>query len=324
MPESETQRKPDTGKVGPQLKARRQALRISLAQVELDTKIRGKFLTALESGDYSSLPNDVYSRGFVAHYANHLGMDGNVIAAEYAQERGGVSAGATRRPRLARPKRIVFTGKILAILVGIVLIVGVVTYLLWELTALAGAPSLSVTSPSANAVVTGSVLVVSGYTTPGSNVSINNSPIVTDAVGSFSEKISLQNGVNAIHVTSLSKLGKSTTITRDVLAKVAMVVSLQAAVPNQTFNGIAVAISVSQTTSLLVMVDGQQQFQGTFLAGSSKVFTGQQNITVTTGNAGVTSAVVTNSVVADKHLATLGAMGQIVRNDSFTNTTNVP
>jgi len=54
--------------VGQQLKARRQALRLSLAQVEVDTKIRGKFLSALESGDYASLPNDVYSRGFVYEF----------------------------------------------------------------------------------------------------------------------------------------------------------------------------------------------------------------------------------------------------------------
>src|SRR5580704_12303636 len=86
--------------VGRQLKARRQALRLSLAQVELDTKIRGKFLTALESGDYSSLPNDIYSRGFVQHYANHLGLDGEQVAQAYAKERGGVAAGATKRPSL--------------------------------------------------------------------------------------------------------------------------------------------------------------------------------------------------------------------------------
>src|SRR6266404_3284738 len=122
MPEEPHQ--PKTSKspassVGQQLKARRQALRLSLAQVEVDTKIRGKFLTALESGDYSSLTNDIYSRGFVQHYANHLGLDGNKVAAGYAEERGGVVAGETRRPRMERPKRIVFTGRVLAVLGGL-------------------------------------------------------------------------------------------------------------------------------------------------------------------------------------------------------------
>src|SRR5664279_2753552 len=98
--------------VGQQLKARRQAIRLSLAQVELDTKIRGKFLTALESGDYKSLPNDIYSRGFVQHYANHLGLDGAFVAAQYVAERGGIETADTKRPRMERPRRFVITGRL--------------------------------------------------------------------------------------------------------------------------------------------------------------------------------------------------------------------
>src|SRR5262245_25242253 len=108
--------------VGQQLKARRQALRLSLAQIEVDTKIRGKFLTALESGDYTSLPNDIYSRGFVQHYANHLGLDGAQVAADYVRERGGVAAADTKRPQLERAPRLVFTGKLAAV-AGAVLVV---------------------------------------------------------------------------------------------------------------------------------------------------------------------------------------------------------
>lgn len=297
---------------------------MSLAQVEVDTKIRGKFLTALESGDYSSMPNDVYSKGFVAHYANHLGLDGNSIAAKYAAERGGVEAGETRRPRMQRPKRIVFTGRILAVLAVLVVVGGVFGYLLWEFSALAGAPLLSVSSPSADEVVTGSLLQVNGYTTPGSDVSINNSPISGDSDGSFSEQVSVQNGVNTIHITSTSKLGKSTTVTRNVLAHVPNIVNSQASVPSATFNGIAMAITISQTTSVSVTVDGTQQFMGTFLAGTSRVFTGQQDINITTGNAGATSLVITNSVVANKSISPLGSMGEIRRNQDFTKTTNVP
>ncbi|QQR52969.1 helix-turn-helix domain-containing protein [bacterium] len=79
---------PNKRVVGPQLKARRQSLRMSLAQVEVATKIRGKYLIALEAGEYEKLPNDIYSRGFVQNYANHLGLDGTVVAADYALERG--------------------------------------------------------------------------------------------------------------------------------------------------------------------------------------------------------------------------------------------
>src|SRR5690242_432387 len=115
--------------VGHQLKSRRQALRLSLAQVEVQTKIRGKYLTALEAGDYAALPNDVYSRGFVQHYANHLGLDGPAMAAAYVAERGGLTSGETKRPRLVRTRRLVFTGPILAAASAVVVITALLAYL---------------------------------------------------------------------------------------------------------------------------------------------------------------------------------------------------
>jgi cytoskeletal protein RodZ len=318
---------PDDSKqlnVGQQLKARRQALRLSLAQVEIDTKIRGKFLTALESGDYTSLPNDIYSRGFVQHYANHLGLNGGDVAAEYAKERGGVTAGDTRSPRMESPKRIVFTGRILAVMSGLVLIAGVFFYLLWEFTALAGAPRLDITSPEADMAITGGTIDVSGHTTPGSDISVNDSAVLTDTDGNFSEKVALEDGVNAIRITSRSKLGKSTTITRNVLTKLPKLDTAQAAVPAAVFDGVAVAVSVKETTSVVVLVDGQEKFRGTFLAGKSLVFTGKTDVNVTTGNAGATSLTITNAVGANKQLSPLGREGEIRRNQDFAKDTVIP
>jgi cytoskeletal protein RodZ len=315
---------PSQPSVGRQLKSRRQALKLSLAQVEIDTKIRGKFLTALESGDYSSLPNDVYSRGFVQHYANHLGLDGVSIAVAYAQERGGVAAGATKRPKLEKSKRFVLTGPMFAALGGLVLIVAVFGYLFWQFLALAGAPQLSITSPDGDVAITGADIDVNGHTTPGADVSINESPILSDTNGNFSDRVSLQSGVNVIRISSQSKLGKTSSVTRNVLATLPSVDATSAAVPNATFSGIAVAVSVNETTSMEVTVDGQQALLGTVLAGWSKVFTGTNDVNITTGNAGATSVVVTNSVVANKKLSPLGREGEIRRNQDFAKDTDIP
>lgn len=324
MPEDTQKKKTATGKVGPQLKARRQALRLSLAQLELDTKIRGKFLTALESGDYSTLPNDIYSRGFVQHYANHLGLDGVKVARDYALERGGVEAGATRRPRLEKPPRLVFTGKVAGVLAVVLVVVAVLGYLSWQFSSLAAAPVLTLSSPDSNDVVSGEVLTVSGHTVPGSDVSVDGSPVLSDTDGNFSERVALQNGVNAIRVTSRSKLGKSTTVVRSVLAHLPAVTSTAAAVPVATFDGVAVAVKVSETTSVVVAVDGQEAFRGTFVAGKSKVFTGKNDISITTGNAGATSVTVTNKVAANKRLSPLGHEGEIRRNQDFAKDTVIP
>jgi len=311
--------------VGQQLKTRRQAMRVSLAQVEIDTKIRGKFLTALESGDYKSLPNDVYSRGFVQHYAGYLGLNGSAVAAMYAEERGGIEAGKTRQPQLDRPKRLVFTGPIVAAIGAVAVIVAVLSYLLLQFSALAAAPSLTITTPASDTTITGGVIDLAGKTTPGADITINDSPVLTDTDGGFSEKVALQDGVNAIRVLAKSKLGKTTSVTRNILAHLPKVDSGSAAVPAAPFDGIAMVIKVRATTSMVVQVDGKDTWRGTVVAGKSlPLFMGAKDINITTGNAGATSLTITNSVVAGKKIDALGADGEIRRNQSFAKDTVIP
>ena len=310
--------------VGQMLRARRLRLKLSLNQVEFDTKIRGKFLTALESGDYKTLPNDIYSRGFVQHYANHLGLDGAFVAAQYVAERGGVETAETARPRLANSMRFVFTGRILT-LIGVLAMVGaVIWYLLAQFSVLAAAPNLAITSPSADRVLAGAVINVAGHTTPGADVSVNDSPVLTDSDGNFSERVALQDGINPIRIVAKSKLGKVKGVTRNVLAKLPKVDAAQAIVPGAVFDGVAVAVSVKETTSIVVTVDGKDAWRGIVLAGWSAVYTGKTDISVTTGNAGSTSVTVTNAAGANKKLSPLGAKGEIRRNQSFAKDTIIP
>jgi cytoskeleton protein RodZ len=299
-------------------------LRLSLSHIEINTKIRGKFLTALEAGDYDSLPNDIYSRGFVQHYATYLGLDGAKVAAAYALERGGITAGETKRPKLDRNKRLVFTGPIVAALVILASIGVISSYLLWQFSALAAPPSLSLTSPAADTAITGSVIDVAGKTTPGADVSVNDSPVLTDPDGNFNEKVTLQDGINAVRISARSKLGKTTVVTRNVLARLPKVDAAKATVPAAPFDGIAVVVGVKQTTSVVVMVDGQEKFRGTYVAGTSKLFTGTASVVVTTGNAGATSLVITNKTVAAKKIDKLGGDGEIRRNQEFTKDTVIP
>jgi len=308
-----------TEPIGSQLQARRKQLRLSLAQVEMETKIRGKFLSALESGQYDTLPNDIYTRGFVQHYANHLGMDGQLVSAAYQAERGAADQAHTGRPQLARTRRIVFTGPLLAAFMSILLISVIITYLVWQFTALAAAPRLNLTRPENDMSLTGSVIDIAGSATPGSDVTVNDSPVLINTNGNFSEKVALQDGVNAIRVTAKSKLGKSTTVTRNVLAKLPPTEQTVTSVPAAPIDGVAIQVTVKQTTSLVVVGDGKELFRGTVLGGKSLLFggVGTTNLKLTTGNAGATSVIVTNMVAAGKKLDRLGADGEIRSNQEF-------
>jgi cytoskeleton protein RodZ len=69
--------------IGSILKETRQRLGIELATVEEQTKIRIKYLRALEDERWDVLPGPAYTRGFIRAYAETLGLDPELLVDEY-------------------------------------------------------------------------------------------------------------------------------------------------------------------------------------------------------------------------------------------------
>jgi cytoskeleton protein RodZ len=74
--------------VGQTLRAARKRRRIDLAQVEGATKIRSRFLLAIENEEWDALPGEAYASGFIRTYAAYLGLDGPRLAEQHRQEVG--------------------------------------------------------------------------------------------------------------------------------------------------------------------------------------------------------------------------------------------
>ena len=68
--------------IGATLRKAREELGVHLDDVEDETKIRKRYLIALEREDYESLPSAMYARGFLKTYANYLGLDGESLSQE--------------------------------------------------------------------------------------------------------------------------------------------------------------------------------------------------------------------------------------------------
>jgi cytoskeletal protein RodZ len=58
-------------------------------QVELATKIRAKYIRALEDETFELLPSETYIKGFLRSYAEYLGLDGQLYVDEYTSRYGG-------------------------------------------------------------------------------------------------------------------------------------------------------------------------------------------------------------------------------------------
>ena len=69
--------------IGNSLREARARHQIALGQAEQATKIRGKYLRALEEERFDLLPAETYVKGFLRTYADYLGLDGQLYVDEY-------------------------------------------------------------------------------------------------------------------------------------------------------------------------------------------------------------------------------------------------
>jgi len=112
--------------------------RIDISEVEARTKIRAKYLRAIENEEWDLLPGPVYVKSFLRTYGDFLGLDSRMLVDEFKRryehpsdhELSSVSSLARDRERRARPPRIPSwapIGAVVVLVVAILFIVGLAT-----------------------------------------------------------------------------------------------------------------------------------------------------------------------------------------------------
>jgi cytoskeleton protein RodZ len=69
--------------IGQTLREARMRARIDISELEAETKIRAKYLRALENEEWNLLPGPTYVKSFLRTYADALGLDGRLLVEEY-------------------------------------------------------------------------------------------------------------------------------------------------------------------------------------------------------------------------------------------------
>jgi cytoskeletal protein RodZ len=69
--------------IGPTLREARMRARIDITEVETRTKIRAKYLRAIENEEWDLLPGPVYVKSFLRTYGDYLGVDSRMLIDEY-------------------------------------------------------------------------------------------------------------------------------------------------------------------------------------------------------------------------------------------------
>ena len=82
--------------IGNTLREARLRRGLTASECEVGTKVRAKYLRAIEEEHFEVLPSPAYVRGFLTTYADYLGLDGRLLMDEY-EHRFGAGTDVERR-----------------------------------------------------------------------------------------------------------------------------------------------------------------------------------------------------------------------------------
>lgn len=244
---------------GQMLRTAREEKAWSLMDAEDATKIRVRYLQALETEDYGILPGITYVKGFLRTYAKQLGLNSDEIIGLYNS-----SATPEQGPVLQPPLTPIKTRRPL-----------------WARPAIAGIMAV---------IAIGLAIGIAHWSSPQEKIA--NSQDSTSPLPAAPK-------VDTPASTPTSPTTPS-----------APVASNPENVAAATQDGLTAQLVFTQPCWIVVQVDGQSSFQGTFGQGTTKEVKGTSKIElVTVGNAGGVSVTVNG-----KTLRSLGSAGQVVRN----------
>lgn len=94
--------------IGAALRDARRRYGMEVREVEERTKIRARYIRALENEDWEALPAPAYVRGFLRTYGQMLGLDGEMLADEFRRrtgDGGSPGGGSPSEPVLSESRR---------------------------------------------------------------------------------------------------------------------------------------------------------------------------------------------------------------------------
>jgi len=255
------------------LTAARERKGVDLVRAERDTKIRVRYLSALESGDYRDLPGAVYTKGFLRNYAIYLGLDPEDVLRQWRRERGEATA---PEPVIVPPRPLAEPARPLnfspSVVVAALLTAGVVLFFIYlsaQLLRYSRPPDLAVTNP-AQAVIDVEESTTSyrlaGTSTAGATISIltpgQEQPYRTTAQsdGTWAVQVDLRRGQNRFDISAVNtETGKEAETPRTVVITVPFLVfqaptlTVTQPVEGTTYGNGAIAVEGTTTNAQTVM-----------------------------------------------------------------------
>lgn len=199
------------------LRTTREKKGLKLTQVSRALKLPVKYLEALEAGEWYELPHGDYARYFLRAYAVFLGIAPEPLLQELEQvveqkDLPVTTISTIKGKHLNKPLTHPFRRLLLVLVVlGILIYLGLVAWRTFL------SPSLNIISPAIDFTTNSSVVVVSGITKPGVQITINAEIVQVTNEGRFSIPVSLIPGLNTIAIVAKKTYSQPVIVARQVL-----------------------------------------------------------------------------------------------------------
>jgi len=219
--------------LGKTLSSARAKKDISLEKAEVDTKVRLKYLEALEKDDYLNMPPDVYNIGFLTRYAEYLGLNVKKCVNTFLEEKKVQEQIKKNKFSFIKEKnmllnpgnpekfrhrlKFVVTPQMFVSLLVALVVVGILGYIWFQVKSFAAAPELELNNPAEQIVVSTDTIDVVGKTDPTAILSINDQLVSIDEEGNFKQAVKLNKGINEIEIKAQNKAEKETVKTIKIL-----------------------------------------------------------------------------------------------------------
>ena len=276
--------------IGLILREKREKLGLNLEEVEKATRIRAKFLSALEDDDYAAMPSTAQARGFLNLYAQFLGLNAEQVMAAYdaGRKKPHARLPATIAPPAPRPPAVA------------------------QRTASARPAAAPRPSPrSAPQTTIGRAPVVRSRLPRWVSVDVFVGVAVTFILGGFLVWGALEfingNGFTPTAAPTQAPISATMNTPSATPPLAAATPTPPLPTPLASYEGVNLIVRAEERTWVRVVVDGTEAFAGLMPPGTSKEFSAQNVVELDTGN-GQGTHVIWNG----QDQGTLGQIGQVV------------
>ena len=303
------------GDLGQLLREAREQKGVSLEQVEEATRIRQKFLQALEEGNYGALPAEAYVTGFLRTYAVYLELDPEEMIALY-EGREDEGKAALPQPGFFQPMDISMAAPSWLtpdLVIGALLIVVLLAFGCWATWHyLPPTIKTQLLFWRATATATPSPTATTSAVLP--RLTPTAAPTTTPTTMPTATPTEMPTAVPTATPTAMPTVAVivSTSTPTSVPTSTPTGVSTTTSTPTSTSTprvsaGVEVELNIVEYAWLRVIVDGEEVFAGSLEAGTTQTWRGRESVILRCGNAGGVEATVNG-----ESLGLLGERGQVV------------